>query len=76
MGVEFKLSEGMHKRHLTWRGERELRCSRCGKKISPGDWIHRSGASCFVQQKSRGGKSPGLTKFYHLSCFEGMFVSA
>ena len=74
MGVEFQLSEGAYKRHLTWRGEKELRCYRCGKEICPGDWIHRSNSTCFVRNISGGGKAPELSRFYHLSCFEGLFV--
>jgi hypothetical protein len=76
MGVEFQISEGTYRCHLNWRGEEELRCARCGKKIVPGDWIHRSNAPCHLEAGSRGGgKPPELTRFYHLSCYEEMFVS-
>ena len=75
MGIDYQISEGIYKRHLAWRGEKELRCSRCGKKISPGDWIHRSGASCFTRRRSGGGKPPGITRFYHRVCFRELFVS-
>ena len=73
--AEYQISPGTYARHLTWRGSQELRCVRCGEKILPGDWIHRSNASCFRNgEVSKGGKPKGIAKFYHLSCYEGLFV--
>jgi len=73
--AEFKIHPRTLRRHLIWRGQKELLCFRCGKKISPGDWIHRSNASCFPSREdSRRGKPRGVTRFYHLSCWEEMFV--
>jgi len=64
MGLEYRITEGNYRRHLKWRGGRALCCFRCGGKISPGDWIHKNNSSSIK----------GEARFYHLSCFEEMFV--
>ena len=64
MGIEYQITAANYKRHLTWRGVKDLRCSRCGKKISPGDWIHKTNASSIE----------GKARFYHRVCFRELFV--
>lgn len=64
MGLEYQITEANYRRHLTWRGKKWIRCFRCGKKIHHGDWIHKTQASSME----------GKSRFYHLECFEELFL--
>ena len=68
MGVEYQISPRTISRNLKWRGEKELLCFRCGKKILPRDWIHRSHNYNSLKARSKD------ARFFHLSCFEELFV--
>ena len=65
MGIEYQITSANYKRHLTWRGVKELFCFRCQQRIIVGDWIHKNGASSIE----------GRARFYHRVCFRELFVS-
>ena len=70
MGVEYRISQATISRNLKWKGEEELLCYRCGEKISIGDWIHRCHNYTALKARSKD------ARFYHLRCWEDLFVSA
>ena len=76
MGVEYRISSRTISRHLKWIGLNELICCRCGKEIFSGDWIHRSNCGHSNARLEQGARRhhPRDSRFYHLSCFEGLFV--
>jgi len=75
MGVELQLTEGVLKKYLSWLELEKLVCYRCGKEIKPGDEFHRSGKvyARKNQWQRRGSPNAGC-RFWHLLCFEELFV--
>ena len=69
MGTEYQISPRTISRHLKWRGVKELLCFRCGKRICPGDWIHRNDPQFSVKVPLKAD-----ARFYHLVCYEDMFL--
>ena len=75
MGTNYRIAQATISRNLTWRGVKELLCYRCGKEIFVGDWIHKNKGFNNPKEKwSRAGKPKGIVRFYHLSCYEEMFL--
>ena len=70
MGAEYRIKARSLNRNLNWRGEKELLCHRCGKKIVAGDMIHRNHNYDGLTKHSKD------ARFYHLKCWKEMFVSA
>jgi len=69
MGVEYRISARTLTNNMKWKGVKELLCHRCGVKISVGDWIHRSESHCSLRAPLRKD-----ARFYHLRCFEELFL--
>jgi len=70
MGVEYRIAAITIANNLRRMGVKELLCHRCGERISAGDWIHRTGSNRKIRRVD-----PGGARFYHLRCWEEMFVS-
>ena len=69
MGIEYQIAQATISKNLNWRGVKELLCYRCGKRISVGDWVHRNETHFRNQRPSKKD-----ARFYHLSCYEEMFL--
>jgi hypothetical protein len=74
MGVNYLMKKRELSRILRWRGEKKLCCFRCGMKIKPGDLVHRNEGGCHPKIPGFGGKIKEYARFYHLSCYEGLFL--
>ena len=56
---------------LHMKDEAKLLCYRCREEIVPGVWVRRSGHFSRIKY---GVRDYSLSKLYHLSCWENMFL--
>ena len=75
MGIELLLTEGGLRKYLGWLKLEKIVCARCGGDILPGDMIHRSGkVFAFRNPWEKRCHPLGGCRFWHLECYEGLFV--
>lgn len=73
--TELQLTERGRQKYLAWLKLKKLTCARCGGEIHPGDQIHRSGRIYFFRNPWELKGKPGSdARFWHLSCYEELFV--